>query len=306
VRALRKGTIAVLLAALVCAARVPGASAAEAPEEGGGVFLELSPRKQARVVVEIHPQLGVALVYTEMGPETEARPHRPRGTVDYAVRIPKRPIEGRLDLKIPGVLSIEGEIALLGEEDLEFNGSLRFTGKGGYLRFDIEHAIGKSASGRMATCFEACPGANPSLFDYFYPGYPYSTHNTQVLLSERSLPGRLIRFRATHAKHSHKSAFQADDFEWLPGQVASARMIEVVGAPYSAFQVSSTAEHPLSARVKAPAPFFGSATYSSAGDIRSPATGGLIGTLSVDIFGVKIRLAGPRVKAGLVNLNPGL
>lgn len=294
------------MAALVCAAMAPGASAAEAPEETGGVFLELSPRKHTRVVVEILSQLGVALVYTEMGPETEARPHRPRGTVDYAVRIPKHQIEGRLDLRIPGIFSIEGEVALLGEEELEFNGSLRFTGKGGYLRFDIDHAIGKSVSGATATCLQACSGSSQSLFDYFFPGYPYTIHNTQVLVAERNLPGRLIRFRATHAEGSHKSAFQADDFEWLPGRVASARTIEVVGAPYSTFDVSSTAEHPRSARVKAPAPFFGSGTYSSAGDIRSPATGGLIGTLSVDIFGVKVRLAGPRVKAGLVNLNPGL
>lgn len=302
-----KGSIAVLGLALVCAVAAPAASAAEAPEETGGVFLEVTPRKRARVVVEIHPQLGVAVVHTEIGPRDQATANRPWGMVDYAARVPKVPIEGRIDLKIPGVLSIDGEVApLRGEEGLEFNGSFHFTGKGRYLSFDAKHATGESASGDSAACPAGCRGPNPSLFDYINFPIVFSNDNTQILYSEQSLGGRLTRFQATHAEGVQESAFEAHALEWLPGGVAVLRTIEVVGAPNSDYKVSSTAEHPKSATVRPPAPFSGSAVYRSAGNIRSPMSGKLTGTLSVDIFGVTVRLAGARAKASLINLSPGL
>lgn len=296
-----------LLAALVCAVIAPAASAAEAPEEGGGVYLELSPRKQARVVVEVHPQLGVAVVYTEIGPRGLARDHRPWGAVDYAARIPKAPIEGRLDLKIPGVLWIDGELApRRGGEGLEFNGSIRFTGKGRYLSFDAKHAAAGSVNGATAECPERCRGPNPSLFDYINVPIEFSNSNTQILYAEENVGGRLTRFQATHAEEVQESSFQAHALEWLPGGVAVVRAIEVVDAPVSDFTVSSTGEHPKSATVRPPAPFSGSAVYRSGGDIRSPMSGKLTGSLSVDILGVKVRLAGSRARASLFNLNPGL
>jgi hypothetical protein len=302
-----KGSIAVLMVALVCAGMAPVASAAEAPEETGGVFLEVTPRKQARVIVEIHPQLGVAVVRTEIGPRDGAMAHRPWGVVDYAARIPKAPIEGRIGLKIPGVLSIDGEVAPPESgEGLEFNGSFHFTGKGRYLSFNAGHATGGSASGATAGCPAGCPGPHPSLFDYINFPIGFFGGNTQVLYSEQGVGGRLTRFQATHAEGVRESSFEAHALEWLPGGVAVLRTIEVVGAPDSDFKVGSTAEHPKSATVSPPAPFSGPATYRSTGSIRSATTGKLTGPLSVDILGVKVPLAGARSKASLINLTPGL
>jgi hypothetical protein len=301
-----KGSIGVLMATLVCAAMAPGASATEAPEETGGVVFELTPRKHVHVTVEVHPQIGVAAVYTEMGPRGVASPHRPWGGVDYAARIPKTPIEGRIDLKIPGVLSIDGELTPAEGKDLDFDGSFRFTGKGGYLSFDRRHVAAWSASGASARCPAGCPGPNPSLFDYVNYPIGFFGSDTQVLYSEQGVGGRLTRFQATHAEGVRASAFEAHVLEWLPGGVAVLRVLEVVGAPGSGFDVSSTAEHPKSATVKPPAPFSGSATYRSTGSIRSATIGKLTGPLSVDIFGVKVRLAGAHSKASLINLNPGL
>lgn len=300
-----KGSIAVLVAALVCAVMAPVAGAAEAAEQTGGVVFELAPRKHVRVTVEVRPQLGVAAVYTEMGPRGVASPHRPWGGVDYAARIPKTPIEGRIDLKIPGVLSIDGELTPAEGKGLDFDGSLRFTGKGGYLSFDRRHVAAWSASGTSARCPAGCPGPNPSLFDYINYPIGFFGSDTQVLYSEQSVAGRETRFQATHAEGVRASAFEAHVLEWLPGGVAVLRTLEVVGAPGSDFGVSSTAEHPKSATVKPPAPFSGSAVYRSAGSIRSPASGKLTGSLSVDLFGVKVRLAGASAKASLINLNPG-
>lgn len=294
-----------LLAALVCAAMGPGASVAEAAEETGGVVFELTPRKQMRVTVEVHPQLGVAAVYTEMGPQEVASPHRPWGAVDYAARIPKTPIEGRIDLTIPGVLSIDGELSPAEGKGLDFDGSFRFTGKGGYLSFERRRVPARSASEASARCPEGCPGPNSNLFDYINYPIGFFGSDTQILYSEQSVAGRETRFQATHAEGVRASAFEAHVLEWLPGGVAVLRMLEVV-APGSDFAVSSTAEHPKSAMVKPPAPFSGSATYRSTGSIRSATTGKLIGPLSVDILGVKVRLAGTRSKASLINLTPGL
>ncbi len=302
-----KSSIAVLLAVLLCAAIAPVASATEAPEEGG-VLLELTPRKLTRVVVEIHPELGVAVVRTEMGPPYEATKNRPWGMVDYAARIAKAPIEGRLDLEIPGVLSIDGEVAPQQDgEGLEFNGSFRFTGKGGYLNFEARHAAGSSASGATAGCPAGCPSPHPSLFEYINSPITFSGQNTQVLYAEKSLGGRWTRFQATHDEADQGSNFEAHVLEWLPRRVAVLRVIEVAAAPASSYKVSSTAERPKSATVRPPAPFSGSAVYrgAGAGSLRSPSIGRLTGSLSVDLFGVEVRLAGPRAKASLINLNPG-
>jgi hypothetical protein len=299
-------SIAMVLAALACAALAPVAGAAEAPaEEGGGVALELNPRKNTEVFVEIHPELGVAVIYTAMGVPT-GRPGQPWGEVAYAARIPKAPIDGRLELNVPGVLSIDGELTpSAGEHELEFNGSFSFTGKGGYLSFDATHAVGGTDSGSTAPCPRGCPGSNPSLFDYIeYGELLYTNHTTQFLVSNQHLGDRAVHFQAAHGKDVRVSDFEARTFEWLPGGIAVVRTIEVEGAPQSAFKVSSTSEHPKWAKLRPPAPFSGSGVYRNLGSIRSPYSGRLRGSLSVDLFGVKVRLAGPRVKAGLANLAP--
>jgi hypothetical protein len=303
VRGWVKGSIVVVVA-LVCAAMAPVAGAAEAPKETGGAFFALTPRKNVVVIVEIDPRLGVAIVRTEMG-EHGPRPHHPSGTVDYAVRIPKRPIEGRIDFKIPGVLSIDGDVARFGESELEFNGSFHFTGQGHYFHFDLKHATGFSSSGTKATCLDLCQTPNPTLFEYITFPLSYSNENTDVLFSEGSMVGRVTHLQASHRTHSRASTFKVQALEWLPRHVAVVRTLEAVEKTSAGFKVSSKVEHPEWATVKPPAPFSGSAVYRNAGSIRSPVSGTLTGSLSVDLFGVKVRLAGPRAKAALANINPG-
>jgi hypothetical protein len=304
VRGWLKGSIAVLMAALVCAAMAPVAGAAEAPEETGGAFFALTPRKNTVVIVEIDPRLGVAIVRTEMG-EHGPRPHRPSGAVGYAARIPKRPIGGRIDVKIPGVLSIDGEVVRRGEEELEVNGSFHFTGKGHYLDFDLTHATGFSNSGTKATCLDLCQTPKPTLFEYITFPLSYSNNNTDVLFSEGSMAGRVTHFQASRRTHSRASTFKVQALEWLPHHVAAVRTLEAVEKTGVGFKVASKAEHPEWATVRPPAPFHGSAVYRNAGSIRSPVSGTLTGSLSVDLFGVKVRLAGPRANAALANINPG-
>jgi hypothetical protein len=305
VRGWLKGSIAVLLAALVCAAMAPGASVAQA-EETGGVLLEVTPRKNARVAVEVHPELGVVVVRTEIGLRDATRSHQLWALVDYATPIPKTPIEGSIDLTVPGVLSIDGVLTPAAYNGLTFDGSFHFTGKGGYLSFDRTHATGGSTSGATAECPDGCQGSPPSLFDYINFPITFFGSDTQILYSEGSPGRRLTRFQATHVEGAQVSNFVAHVLEWLPGGVAVLRMIEISGVPSSDYKVSSTAEHPKSATLRPPAPFSGSALYRSSGSIRSPMSGRLTGSLAVDILGVNVRLALAGSKASLINIEPGL
>jgi hypothetical protein len=306
VRGLLKGSIAVLMAALVCAAMAPVASAVQAAEESEGVFLEVTPRKDVQVWVEVHPQLGVAVLRASIGMSKKAVPRPRHGSVQYAVRIPKRPLEGRLDLTVPGIASIVGEL-VEGGEGLEFDGSFHFTGNGGYLSFDVARMAGEKLKRSAPLCAPlVCRGSRPTLFEYVYNPFNASNFNTQILTSERETRGRTSLFQATHYVRGTFSTFKAQTLEWLPGEVAVARTLEVEKAPGGDFKVSSKAERPKSATLRPPSPFSGSAHYEGVGSIRAPASGKLTGSLSADIYGVKARLAGPGTKASLFNFNPGL
>jgi hypothetical protein len=302
VRGLLKGSIAVVLSALVCVAMAPGAMAARAPEQAEGVYLELTPRRDVQVLVEVHPEIGVALITTQMG-FSQGGPRSRNGSVQYAARIPKDPLEGKLDVTVPGVASIVGDLTPSGG-GLEFSGTFHFTGNGGYLSFDTEHATGGKLSGPVP-CPDGCRRSEPSLFEYIYNPFGFFGDSTQILYSEQSQDGRVIRFQATHSVDGRLTDFDVKALEWLPGPVAVVRGIELGRAAGSSFKVSSKAEHPKAAKIRPPTPFSGSANYRSAGGIRSTASGKLTGSLSVDIYGVKVRIAGPRTTASLFNLNPG-
>jgi hypothetical protein len=306
VRGWVKGSIAVLVVALVCAALSPVAGAAEAAAEENGVFLELTPLKDVQVWVEVRPRIGVAVVDTVIGRSKDGEPRPRNGSVDYAVRIPKEPLEGRLDLTIPGVASIAGELLPVGG-GLEFKGSFHFTGDGGYLSFDAEHATGGTLSGDSTRCgVRECPASPSSLFGYVYAPLMASSFNTQILTSERAGGRRTSLFQATRYVRGAESTFKAQTLEWLHREVAVARTLEVEKASGADFKVSSKAERPKSATLHPPTPFSGSAHYERVGSIRAPASGKLAGSLSVDIYGVEARLAGPGAKASLFNFNPGL
>jgi hypothetical protein len=300
VRGWVKGSIAVLGLALVCAVMAPGASALEDSEV---VYLEVTPRKDVRAWLEVRPVVGVAVLKTWIGVSKEGG-WRPRnGTVGYAARIPEGPLEDKLDVQIPGVASIVGELTPVAE-GLEFVGSFQFTGNGGYLRFETDHAVGRVLRGKYAACY-FCRKAHPGLFEYIADPLHFSSSNVGILSSELRSEGRASSFQATDFRDGPGAGFQAQTVEWLPGHVAVNRMVELEKTFGAAFKVGSKAEHPKSATVRPPAPFSGSAVYRSGGSIRSPAGGKLTGSLSVDLFGVKVPLAGPSAKASLINFSPG-
>jgi hypothetical protein len=299
-----KGSIVVLMAALVCAAAAPVTSAARQPHESEGIYLYLAPRKDVAVTVAFHPQLGFAVVWTEMGMSKSGHLSPRHGTVAYAVRIPKQPLRGRVDLQVPGIASIAGELSEA-QERLEFDGSFHFHGNGGYLNFDASHATAvRLKGGRL--CPEGCQSSDPDLFEYISFLPETTSQTSQVLYSEGMFGDRVSRFMATHTIPGRQATWEGQTLEWLPGRVAVIRSIELEESAAAGFKVSSNAEHPKGATVRPPGPFSGSAVYRRSGDIRSPWSGELIGSLSVDLFGVKVPLAGHSAKASLINFLPGL
>jgi hypothetical protein len=326
VRGWVKGSIAVLVAALVCAVVAPAslAAGAEVRPPTEEIQLDLQPVGYFRVTADIKPLLGVAVIWTEEGPKEGARKGRPWGTVGYAARTAIGPTEGKLDVEFPGFGSIVGELvprpnegggsAFLGcegggkSEGVEFRGSASFTGAGGSPTVVTDDARGRIERTSEIRCRRGGgerTSTGTGLFDYLEAPHQLFNADTATLSTEITSHGRVAGFEATHHPGGDRSTFRAQALEPLPGPVAIARVVEVTGVPGRAFEVSSKAEHPKSATVDPPAPFSGSAVYRSAGGIRSPAGGKLTGSLSVDLFGVKVRLAGPRAKASLLNVNPG-
>jgi hypothetical protein len=307
VRGWVKGSIAVLVAALVCAAIAPGAIAAEAPERGEDLYLEVAPSPNVRAWLEVRPSAGVAVIKTLVGVTSENSLRRRYGMVDYAARIPKGPIEASLDVTIPAIASIVGKLSPVGRRRIEFQGELKFKGNGGYLSFKADRSFGEVLKGEGEQCIE-CQSGHPGLFQYITEPLEPSFLNSQVLLSTTRTGSRMTSFLAAHYRRGYGSGteFEAETFERLPTRVAVTRTIAISEAAAAGLKVASTSEHPESATVKPPAPFSGSAVYRSAGSIRSPASGELAGSLSVDLFGVKVTVAGARSRASLINLTPGL
>jgi hypothetical protein len=327
VRGWLKGSIAVLGLALACACAAPTSFAAgvEVRPPTEEIQLDLGQVGPFHVTADIKPLLGVAVIWTETGPKEGARKGRPWGTVGYATRTAVGPAEGKLDVEFPGLGSIVGELVPRPNEGggsawldcegggtmegLEFHGSISFEGTGGSPTVDVDQAKGRLYRTSELRCR---PGGGEGsrtgagLFDYLEAPHKVSGADTATLSTEVTAHGRVARFEATHHAAGNRSTFRAQTMERLPGPVAVERAVEVTGVPGHDFKVSSKAEHPKSATVRPPAPFSGSAVYRSAGSIRSAAPGKLTGSLSADIFGVKVRLAGARTKASLINFNPGL
>jgi len=323
-----KISIAVLLATLACATAAPIAGAMAAGVEvrppTEEVRLELGQAGPFRVTADLEPLLGVAVIWTETGPKEGSRRGSPWTAVGYATRTAVGPAEGKLDIEFPGFGSIVGELvprpneggssAVLGckgggsMEGQEFRGTATFTGLGGSPTIDTEAAKGQLYRTSELRCGGNAgkgPVVGTGLFDPLeLPRRVLDGVQTDTLSSKVTAPGRSASFEAINRLGRSGLTFRAEAMERL-GSVAIARAVEVTGVPGHDFAAASKAEHPSLATVRPPAPFSGSAVYQSAGSIRSAASGKLTGSLSVDLFGVKVSLAGRRAKASLINLNPG-
>jgi hypothetical protein len=309
--------VALMLAALGVVA--PGASAAANPgEETEAVELELRPHKDVLVRVEIHPLLGIAVINTWVGLSPRGEPRTRNGAVSYAARIPKGPAEGMLDVTIPGIASIVGDLVSTspetsshsecpqGErnEDVEFRGDFYFHGNDSYLGFDAHRAEGFVQRTSSKYCEAGRPEIlrrHPDLFSYLRSELTFSTGDGEVLDSEVSLPGRHTSFLAKRSVDGTLSNFAVETYEWLPGRVAARRRTEVAKAAGHDFVVDEPkVKYPESATIHLPEPFSGSGVFRR-GAANARGRGLLDGPLYADVEGVKVRLDAREGKAFLIN-----
>jgi hypothetical protein len=175
-----RSLIAAAVVVLLVAA-VPAAAAAKAPaREELDVYVPGPPghRHQNTLTFRILPRYGVAVAATEGNDED---PEDDLG-VGYAVRIPKRSLDGRVDVRFPGLGRIVGRFgpeadggaaACAGEgtnTSGHFVGRIEFRGSGGYHRwaatrgdrFSLVAAVSPPTSRPIRTAIVAPPVSTSS------------------------------------------------------------------------------------------------------------------------------------------------
>ena len=182
-------------------------------------------------------------------------------------------------------------------EQGHFVGRIAFHGEGGYLSFRVDRAQESVARSFKLRCehghADHFRNDLPGLFGYIQsPVGTFSDTDGTILDSRIREKHRVIEFDALRHLHEQSATFKAGALEWLPGEVAASRWVEVARVGVETFMTAQPTTHPESARVDPPFPFSGEATYSRP-------THSLEGDLTVSVPGLDLPLAGATSKAGL-------
>lgn len=296
-----RAVLAIAAVALLVASAEPAQADAMVPAAGHVQVSLQGPGNDYRhtLVFDLYPQRGIALVSTRQGEALSA------GVLfadTYAVAIPKEPFEGSIDVDFPGVGEIVGAVVAKEATKPElpakvcdgsppvsharFEGRIRFGGRGGYRPWaghKAEASIspecrapsgGKSEAeelfGAVAEFGPILPG--PAGFRFFAGARP---------------PGRVVEFIAFGNVWEDGSygTFAAIDKEWLPGEIATERVVSrTTKAFLPGVEVDPDRAPPDHVTFAPPPPFFGRATYRRR-------TGKLRGSLGVRFLGLSLRLA---------------
>jgi hypothetical protein len=278
------------------------AVAADTVAAAGDVELYLSlPASDPRhtFLLHLYPLRGIAVAMTEQGNQLTDETFLRNA---YAMKIPKEPFDGSIDLNFPGVGEVVGTVDLSQANKPElpskaceyrspgiashFEGRIRFPGASGYAPWagrKAEAAIGPGCApsstgksegeelfGALAEFGPTLPG--PVGFRFFAHARP---------------PGRVVEFITfgDHQADKFFGTFAAIDREWLSGDIATERVVSTPTKTISrSVEVGPGGAHPDRIAFAPPAPFFGHATY-----LRR--TGKLRGSIGVRFLGRKLRLA---------------
>lgn len=303
----RFAVLGLVLAAALGVHPVGTAGAADTVAAAGDVemFVPGGKGSDPRNVLLLHlyPQRGVALVSVREGYD---RAGKPVLVNSYAIAIPKEQFEGSIDVKFPRLGEVTGQITSseLSKPELPakacdgrvpiasaaFEGRLRFRGFGDHRTWTAHKAEGTveaecdapalEAENETEVLFGALGQFRPLLLG---PGY------FRFLAGGRS-PGRVVEFLALGS--GYLGTFQAVDKEWLPGDVATERVVSMTTSSFGASIEVGAGEHPKRVTFTPPAPFFGHATYRRS-------THKLRGSLGARFLGLNLRLARRPMRAVL-------
>ena len=302
-RLLPKGFAAALAA--LCLATLPSlwssqsaAAAAPAPWPVGRVEMYVHPPGSGgrSLVLDLYPLRGIAVVSTIEGEPLDLDPYL---RDSYAIAIPKAPFDGQIDLHFPKLGRIVGSV---GPEGIarsfttaacdkvparvgKFGGKIPFRGAPPGVSATtkvttvVSPECGKDPSGRVGP--DELFGALAEEGGVILPG-PSGFR----FLAHRRAPGRAIEFFA-FGNHPTRffGAFAAIDREWLPGEIATQRVVtQTTRGSAAALALGPGGDRPDRITFKPPAPFFGQATYRRG-------TGKLRGSLGVHFSGLTLHLA---------------
>jgi hypothetical protein len=303
--------VAIVLVGVALVAAVAASNAA-ASSEHVEIYLRgpHGHRYRDTLQLKLFPRQGVAVVTTLTG----GTDFEEGGGVAYATRTRKGLRAGRVDVHFPGLGRIVGRVLGDGEpepargktgcaatesfESGHFVGHLVFRGSGGYRTWRASRV--KSYTTRNTSCREKIPPK--TLFGYLdetgTPALEGGSSLASVLGSGYENGKRSVQFIAEiHGRGPEEAAgFTVFDDEWLAGhRIAANRWMSRRGVPLGDhFEIAPGARKPPSATLRPPAPFSGDAIYSRKGHT-------LLGDLSVDLLGLRLRLAGPHTVAFLDN-----
>jgi hypothetical protein len=278
------------------------AAAAGTVAAAGDVELYLAqPASDPRhtFLLHLYPLRGIAVAMTEQGNQLTDETFLRNA---YAMKIPKEPFDGSIDLNFPGVGEVVGTVDLSQAKKPElpskvceyrspgiashFEGRIRFPGANGYAPWagrKAEAAIGpecappSTGKSEGEQLFGALAEFGPTLPGPV--GFRFFAHARQ--------PRRVVEFIAfgDHEEDEFFGTFSAIDREWLPGDIATERVVSKPTETISStVKVGPGGADPDRITFAPPAPFFGHATY-----LRR--TGKLRGSIGVRFLGLKLRLA---------------
>jgi hypothetical protein len=263
------------------------------------------------VYAVLHPQERVAVFGAQTGVEdpsagvwssTSYVKRIPRGSIGDVVHVDFGPL-GRID----GRFSADGSTHLGHHsrfcrgrrpirESGNFAGKVVFRGDGGYLNATTHRApialVNRTfklrcQKGRAAHFKNRIPG----LFGYVQASTESLSNNDGTYLHSILRAENLVtEFMALDHFGSDTVGFKAVAREWLPGDIATTRSVEVGSAPEGTFVLGEPQRRPESAFVHPPPPFAGAAEYTRS-------LGSLDVNLTASFLGKELPLAGPGSEA---------
>jgi|GEM_PF-5301308 len=259
------------------------------------------------VYAVFHPRKGVAVLGAESGLEPPSS--GVWASTSYVKRVPRRPFAGAVHIDFGPLGRIDGrfvadEAPHVGHlnrfcrgrrpvsEFGHFVGKTVIRGDGGWLNASTRRAPIAAVTRSFKLRCEKGHAAQfknrrPGLFGYVQGPTDFLSNNDGTYLHSILRGENLVtEFMAIDHLRVDTVGFKAVAREWLPGDVATIRSLEVESAPEATLQFGTPARRPSTAAAQPPLPFSAAAEYTRS-------LGSLDGDLTASFLGKELPLAGP-------------
>jgi hypothetical protein len=286
-------------------ALTPPAAAAEIQRSHEEVTIGFPADDGFNVYVKLHPQKRVAVFGAEAG--VGALRSGIWSSTSYVKRVPRRSFGDVVHVDFGPFGQIDGRFVAEGSPRIghlsrfcrgrrpvsefgRFVGKVDFRGDGGWLDASTRKASALVSRTFRLRCKKghAADFDNPSpgLFGYVPASTNFLSNNDGTYLHSILRAENLVtEFMALEHFSSDTVGFKAVAREWLPGEVATIRSLEVESAPEPTLMLGGPEQRPVTVSAQPPLPFTGAAEYTRG-------LGTLDGDLTASFLGKELPLAG--------------